>query len=307
MNPEYQEQLMEWEDPDGTGRDEHVCEAFSLLADETRLHIVDRLRGIEEPLSYTEIKNDIGIRDSGRFSYHLNKLVGTFVTQTEEGYTLSHSADAVYQAILSTRPLSEHPTLERSPQAPCPDCGTEHEFQYENELLRARCPECEKRTFGYPFPAGGFEGRSDEEVLRAAVQRMYHHVSLVLEGICPYCSGPTNANWTREHDTPLLASVLARHDCSLCGVELNINTSVAGMIQVHPVVVSLFDDYGLRPRRLLPWEFQAYLCRDELSVLAEDPFRIVLPVEIEGDRYRLLVTERSDGGADVDVQADLRT
>ncbi|MFB9807964.1 winged helix-turn-helix domain-containing protein [Haladaptatus pallidirubidus] len=68
--------------------DEHVRDAFQLLADETRLEILFALWNAPEwTATFTELKDAVGMRDSGQFQYHLNQLAGTFIRQVDDGYT----------------------------------------------------------------------------------------------------------------------------------------------------------------------------------------------------------------------------
>jgi hypothetical protein len=268
----------------------HVREAFRLLADDTRLDIVEYLRHAEDcPVSYAEIKNDLGIQDSGRFNYHLDKLTGTFVSKTAEGYALSFSANTLYQAILSTRPIADHPTPVFDVEEPCPECGSTCEIRYETECVVSQCPSCDSQSFAYPFPAGAFTGRTDEEALRAVVQRMYHHVSLAQQGVCPYCSGTMTAEWLSGHDTEFPSNVLVHYTCSLCGMELH--TGVVAMIQQYSAVTSLFDEYGIDLRETLPWEFRGYASRKGVTVRSEDPLCIEVPVTIDDDEFTVIVDE----------------
>lgn len=59
---------------------EEIRDAFQLLANETRIEILLALwtRPTWEA-TFTELKNAVGMRDSGQFQYHLNKLAGTFI------------------------------------------------------------------------------------------------------------------------------------------------------------------------------------------------------------------------------------
>ena len=77
---------------DWVGRDEgpdgdraSVREAFSLLAHEVRLDIVlallENWAAVDtEPQSYSDLMDAVGMRDSGKFNYHLDKLRGVAPT-----------------------------------------------------------------------------------------------------------------------------------------------------------------------------------------------------------------------------------
>ncbi|MDF9745462.1 DUF7347 domain-containing protein [Natrinema salsiterrestre] len=86
-----------------------VREAFSLLDHEIRLEILlalleDWHAVYTEPRSYTELMDAVGMRDSGKFNYHLDKLRGVYVRQVEDGYVPTASVTALYRAVLAHRP-----------------------------------------------------------------------------------------------------------------------------------------------------------------------------------------------------------
>ena len=67
-------------------------ETFSLLANEDRLAIlkvvVQAAECGETPLSFSSLRATVDIRDSGRFSYHLQELPGHLLTRSADGYSL---------------------------------------------------------------------------------------------------------------------------------------------------------------------------------------------------------------------------
>lgn len=72
--------------------DSDVVEAFGTLADETRLAVLRALVRAEGPLRFSELRARVDVRDSGRFAYHLDRLLGRFVEERPEGYTLTRAA-----------------------------------------------------------------------------------------------------------------------------------------------------------------------------------------------------------------------
>lgn len=69
-----------------------VAEAFDTLADETRLGILRALVRADEPLRFSDLRERVGVRDSGRFDYHLDRLLGGFVERRDERYALTDTA-----------------------------------------------------------------------------------------------------------------------------------------------------------------------------------------------------------------------
>ena len=58
-------------------------EAFTALSDATRIGILRTLWDAEDhEATFTELREAVGMRDSGQFNYHLDKLTGRFVTTT---------------------------------------------------------------------------------------------------------------------------------------------------------------------------------------------------------------------------------
>lgn len=67
-----------------------LADSFDLLADETRLRIVRVLLAAEpQALRFSELRDRAGVRDTGRFNYHLGRLRGPFVEKREDGYVLT--------------------------------------------------------------------------------------------------------------------------------------------------------------------------------------------------------------------------
>ncbi|MEF8813342.1 MAG: helix-turn-helix domain-containing protein [Halovenus sp.] len=65
-------------------------EVLSALSDSTR---VDILRALWDPdretVPFSELRDAVRVRDSGKFNYHLDKLTDRFVRKTDEGYELT--------------------------------------------------------------------------------------------------------------------------------------------------------------------------------------------------------------------------
>jgi hypothetical protein len=270
------------------GRDGGFRGAFSLLADETRLDIVEHLRDVEDgPVPYAELKDALGIRDSGRFNYHLRQLRGAFVRKTDGGYVLLSSADALYQAMVATRPMATDPDPVFGIEPPCDGCGSILDVTYEREELVFECPDCETPAFEYPFPPGGFAERTPAEALRAFDRRTRHHISLAQEGVCPHCSGSVEATWLFVLDLPAPIDVLVRYDCTLCGAA--IPASVRAMAATRPPVVALFYEHGIDLRETPPWKLHSRVAPDTAIVRSEEPPRVELTARIDGEAFAVLV------------------
>jgi hypothetical protein len=129
-------------------RDPSPDEVFGLLGNETRMAILQAIwdadggdRPDDNVVTFTELRDRVGVADSGRFNYHLGQLTGRFVRKTDDGYRLRQAGLSVIRALLAGTIIDE-PTLEPTAiDTPCPHCGATVEVRYEDEELVVRCRE----------------------------------------------------------------------------------------------------------------------------------------------------------------------
>lgn len=76
-------------------------EAFAVLGNKTRISILLALEGSDDALAYSELKREVGVCDSGRFNYHLEKLLGHFVVETDDGYRLRDIGRRAAEAVVA--------------------------------------------------------------------------------------------------------------------------------------------------------------------------------------------------------------
>lgn len=172
-----------------------VESAFSLLSHEIRLDILlallDEWAGAYTAAkSYSELMDAVGMNDSGKFNYHLERLRGVYVRKTDDGYVPTASATALYRMVLAHRP-TESTDQSIDVDAPCPSCGADAIGRYEGSFLTVACAACEWPGLTYGFPANGLENRTGDDVLEAVERRTLHHAALGGSGQCPFCAGTT--------------------------------------------------------------------------------------------------------------------
>jgi len=176
------------------GDREAVRDALSVLAHDIRLDIVLALlegwAGVHtEPQRYSELMDTVGVEDSGKFNYHLDRLRGVYVEKTEEGYLPTAAATALYRAVLAHRP-AEEAARTGTFEEPCPVCGGSVVERYQRSFLTYECADCEDWPgVTYSFPANGLRGRTGPERRQAIVHRAGYHVGLARTGQCPFCAG----------------------------------------------------------------------------------------------------------------------
>lgn len=260
-----------------------VREAFSLLDHEIRLEILlalleDWHAVYTEPQSYTELMDAVGMRDSGKFNYHLDKLRGVYVREVEDGYVPTASVTALYRAVLAHRPsdrLGYDPTTIDSA---CPRCDAAPILRYERGFVSVECPACDDWVgFTYPFPKNGFEGRSADAVVRATTRRARHHIALARDGQCPFCAGTTSVDLHLDEIEDETLVEIACDTCTfLVGVEplpaLLFADRVAGVLADAGVDLDRYD-----------WELPTPTTR----IHSRDPLRVAL--EVAGDAATITI------------------
>jgi len=115
------------EDPFGGDSDEtatrEAAEALAAVANEHRLAILRELAAADDPLAFSELRDRVGIRDTGLFNYHLTELCDRFVREREGGYELGHAGERVVLAAGDLDPSGAAALADRTGDGECPVCG----------------------------------------------------------------------------------------------------------------------------------------------------------------------------------------
>jgi hypothetical protein len=78
-------------------------DAFALPGNETRVEMLRTLGDADEPMSFTELFDQVGASDSSQFNYHLDKLAGHLVRSSDDGYELQRAGDRLI-AVTARKP-----------------------------------------------------------------------------------------------------------------------------------------------------------------------------------------------------------
>lgn len=177
-------------------------DAFAVLGNETRMEILQTLGEADVPLSFSDLRDRVGMRDSGQFNYHLDKLTGHFLGQTEEGYILQQAGRRVIEAVLSGA-MTNVPELEATQiEWRCPYCGAPVEVTYDETAPRPVKPYCTEcagiaefsdsydhgQLADLRLPPAGIHGRTPEEILQAAITWGHLEDIATCSDVCPRCS-----------------------------------------------------------------------------------------------------------------------
>lgn len=300
--------------------DDRTTEAFEVLGNETRLAILLALWNASEPgleadgVSFSTLRDRVGIRQGGQFNYHLDKLTGRFIEQTDEGYRLRHAGQKIVQTVIGTAGFEE-PTLEPTDiDMPCRHCSGQTALTYDDEWLYRICTECAGtfETNGTTLPEGcltafqldpaAVRDRTPEEMFALAKFQMLQHIHDKMEGICPWCSGPVRngLDVCEEHDVDGICDacrraepVRVRFECLACKDSSLVPLPTC--VSFHPEVVTFYYDHDIA----LQWDVDDFdtlkriheLIVNEVDLVADDPSRILVTFSHDGDELRLTLDE----------------
>lgn len=289
-------------------------DAFAALANETRMAILQALGHADGPMAFSTLRDHVGVRDSGQFNYHLGKLTGHFIRQTDEGYTLRQAGRRVIEAVLSGA-VTGGPDMEATPiEVPCIYCDAGTEVSFRQERLLWRCTECpgtfaDREATSDAFgtlpsgtielaylPAAGIQHRTPREMLEASdVWSAAEDVALT-NGVCPRCSGTIEdtVDVCEDHDDTggvcprchTRLGVTVRSECTNCN-HTRVSTVVVHLL-ADPTFRSVFDSRGVDVIATPLDQMSAFVVRG-YDVLKTDPFRARMTFLVAGDEITFTV------------------
>lgn len=284
-------------------------EAFEVLGNEIRMEILQTLAGAQNPLPFSELRDRIGVSDSGQFNYHLDRLVGHFVGDTDTGYDLKRAGERVIEAVLSGA-VTSAPTLEPTRiDKNCGYCGAALEVSYSEGAVPYYCTGCaglfEDRTpfetdeFGYlgsgSLPPAGVQGRSATEVAKAGWIWAGLEILGQASGVCPRCSGPIehSVRLCENHDTTegrcdACDSVYAVHIDNQCTNCIYQGAGIIGLrLMANTEYLAFFTSRGINPLTDIEWQSSDY---DE-EILSTDPLRMRFTYTLDDDSIALTLDD----------------
>jgi len=286
-------------------------EAFALLGHEIRLDILraffDEYAPVDpaslsavkarRTMSYSELMAATGVRDSGKFNYHLEQLRGVYVERVDGGYAPTASAIALYQAVVANRPLDPMP-IDFDVEGACPNCDAGLRGRYEQGYLTVECPACDLFWgLTYHFPKNGLAVRAGENVYDTLYDRMMFHVGLARTGQCPSCAGIVDRTVSESRldgeATPTVEMV-----CETCSWLVTVD--VVSALQFEPRVTCALLELGLPLGDNLQ-ATEAVLPDVTGRVRSDEPFRVVVTVE-HGDAVAEIVVDERLAVHAVDVE-----
>lgn len=304
---------------------DRAAEAFALLGNETRLGIMLALWDAYEPfeadntVSFSTLRDRVGMRDSGQFNYHLDKLTGHYIDSSQDGYELREAGHRIIQSVLAGVGI-EDPSFDHTNQdfsMSCPMCGANIQFEYRDWAIEGYCPECppreesataDRHVMSFSFDPAGVATRSVEETLIANQMQAIRIIQMRLSGVCHRCSGPVDSRFDICEDHTATDDGI----CDTCGrnsrVQLRLLCSVCktgstfpggDAAIAHPKVHVFMMDHGM------PYGYHAdraqtaeeYVALEQATehateVVSETPFRYEVTISHEsGDKIQVVFND----------------
>lgn len=300
-----------------------AIDAFSVIANETRLAILLALWETYDPLaedntlSFTQLRDRVGMDDSGQFNYHLSKLEERYLRSTEEGYELRQAGLYLVQAVIAGAGLEE-PSLERTEiDHGCGVCDATGAVTYQDGWIYFVCTECDGYFGGWrdDLPDGTLTGnflfpasvtdRSPGAVLNATWVRGRGELFTHIEGVCSTCAGPME-RWLHYCDDHAQEGVCttcgrwspagARFQCSVCKHYHEI--SLPTLVRCHPAVIAFYYERDLplvyesdETDNFQPRYRERHHDQFEVTLIATNPPQAQVTLQYEGDEVRVTLDE----------------
>ncbi|MDX1746058.1 MAG: helix-turn-helix domain-containing protein, partial [Halobacteriales archaeon] len=246
-------------------------DAFRLLADGTRLSILKALWDGHDPMdpspmTFSELRERLGVDDPGRLNYHLGKLTTHFIRRTDDGYELREVGKRIMRVVVSGMAVDDIMIDPVQIDVSCIFCDGPTEIFYEDGFLAHRCTGCTSRcVVDYPpsvlsreeLPPAVLLDRTNDEIYYLNRVWMANREESAKNGVCPECAGSMPVASIRiceDHDPD------PTHDevCETCG------SIFWGMVYLvcdvckfflklptlmyppsHPAVIAFYYDHGI--------------------------------------------------------------
>lgn len=283
-------------------------EVFGVLSNEFRVAILRALwEAGDRMAAFSELREAVGNPDSGQFSYHLDELVGPFVTQTESGYELTQAGRQINGVIASGAYTIEGAIESITLDGPCRVCGGTQTLRYEDEVVRVECDACPSVS-EFAVPPSIFAGYDREAIPRVANRYLWTRIRHITDGFCWLCDGrvrPTVAPANEvidpgdipPDDVPPAFAQRAenvpwvRFDCQQC--DTNSEMGLGHVLLDHPGVAGFYYAHGVDVRERPVWSFPS-VADDCLAVMGRDASRARVTYSADGDEITLVVNEELD-------------
>lgn len=281
--------------------------AFKILGNETRLGILRvLLEARDRPLTFTELRRQVGMEDGSQFNYHLRKLEPAYVSHDDEGFFITTAGEEVVRSIVAGT-FIEHPTLDPfGVDGECVDCGGGLLAWYDGDFVCVGCADCDLLHYLSFLPPGGLLDRTPEEVLAVSDSLLRSTFLLCMDDVCPACFGRLRRTILAPTETladSVVGITVAKkfssrrgpavvYECDRCRCWYHL--TIGDTLLFEPAVVEFFRDHDLdladQPLWTLPWCVSAATPR-YATIVSESPLRVAVRIPLDDETLTVTVDE----------------
>ncbi|WP_049969233.1 DUF7351 domain-containing protein [Haladaptatus cibarius] len=266
------------------------ADALAAIGNERRVSMIYELqqafREGEHALSYAELKRRVGVRDSGNFNYHLQRLVGQYVRKTADGYTLTYAGRKVASALTAGIFTEQADGTTLSAPGTCYNCHAESLIaRYEDERICISCADCGEELLHNPFPPAPTTRRDDLLSAFDAWTRRWN--ALAFARTCPECGSQMDGELTDANPSLSIGDVpyRLRVTCRECWAMSNLPLGL--LVRDHPQVVGFHASHGVDIASIPSWNLDWALHHEYLGVVSDKPLRLRLRIPLENEELQL--------------------
>lgn len=247
-------------------------DTFELLSNSLRVRILQALSEADNPLPFSRLRGAVEERDSGKFNYHLKKLVGHLVVHDDDGYRLSLAGRKMYGTIISGAYTTEAKLEPFEFDGSCPMCGSPHLIaEYANEHAKMYCDDCDMWSNEFSFPPASLEHFTREELPYAFDRWMRATLSKAVYGFCSTCGGRVDGTLALTDNPENSVPVQARYMCDRCGDTVKSYPSLPVIYQVE--AIEYFADHGIDVVNDPSWQYVSGGTDISIELASDDPMR----------------------------------
>lgn len=269
---------------EGTDEGLDPQDAFQLFSHELRLEILLALwEAPDYSLPFADLRKAVGERDSGRFTYHLEKLTDRFVGRVDGRYVLQYAGHRVIDAIRSGV-FHESPSVGPVEiSGTCGRCDAPLSFDYEDHLATVSCPACSTKLIEYPFDPGGLQDRSVSGAVDAFDRRTKYKWRLASGGVCFVCAGRVDVAYAASaadlshldrYDDYFAADHPAVLDLSCRNCSFYSYVPVGVRLLDSPLVVGRLAERGVDVNDRPLWELPFVTDAERVAVVDREPWSV---------------------------------
>ena len=273
-------------------------DAFGLIGNETRAAIL-RVLGQDaySVLSFSGLRSRVDADiDSGQFNYHLQRLVGHFVEQTEDGYQIRPQGRTLHRTIRAGTFTDRISFDQLDAGFACYFCETRVEAAYDDGLLTIQCPDCEHVYSITDLPPSAIDTDDKDALFSRIGQYSRHNLLAFARGVCPICANALDTDFHPAEEMAVPSakqhhhSVFVDRSCNYCDNRMYM--SVGEALLGDPGLISFCRDRGIDVAKTPTWELEFAATDRYVTVRSMDPWEVALKLTFDGDTLKLVVDDQ---------------